>query len=66
MVSVVQRGRRHNSTFNVDSVIFEVVPDFRRSMVEEIQSRRRKSREKCSPRPVICRRPVSAGNVGDR
>ena len=27
MVSVVQRGIRHNSIFNVDSVIFELVPD---------------------------------------
>ena len=27
MVSVVQRGRRHNCTFNIDSVIFELLPD---------------------------------------
>ena len=27
MVSVVERGRRHNPVFNVDSAIFELVPD---------------------------------------
>ena len=27
MVSAVERGRRHNRVFNVDAVIFELIPD---------------------------------------